>query len=120
MSSAMIPVWIRHGFKCFYFRNDMLNRHTLLRKPFVICFFPFVQLAVLARFLRYHAVGVQYFYPQIPRVGLYQYRFVNPISDTVQPEIVDAPLLLPYIRYLPVLPVDDYPGFDGMPFLFPK
>jgi hypothetical protein len=122
MSSAMVPVWIRHDFKCFDFRIDMLNHRTLLRKPFVICFFPFVQFVVPARFLRCHAVGVRRFYPRIPQASLYRYRFVNPFSDTVriQPEIVDAPLLLPYIRYLPVLPVNGHLGFDGMPFLFPR
>jgi hypothetical protein len=47
---------------------------------------------------------VRRFCRQIPQAGLYRYRFVNPFSDTVliQPEIVDAPLLLPYIRYTPL------------------
>jgi hypothetical protein len=66
-------------------------------------------------------VAVRRCYPMIPQIRLYQYRFSYPIPYTVliEFEIVDASLLLPYVHYLPVLPVDYYLGLYGMTLLFP-
>jgi hypothetical protein len=65
-------------------------------------------------------MGVKRFYPRISQVSLYQYRLVNPAPDAflIQPEIVNAALLLLYVHYPAVLPVDNNLGFYGMPLLF--
>jgi hypothetical protein len=64
---------------------------------------------------------VKRFYPKIPKIRQDHYRLVYraPYTVLIQLEIVDAPLLLPYVQYLPVLPVDDYLGLYGMTLLFP-
>jgi hypothetical protein len=119
MSSAMVPVWIRHDFKCFDFRIDMLITARFFASRLLYAFSRSFSLRFLPDFFGIMLLGCGASIPGYPR---HQYRFVNPFSDTVliQPEIVDALLLLPYIRYLPVLPVDGHLGFDGMPFLFPR
>jgi hypothetical protein len=90
MSSAMIPVWIYHHLECFDFRVDILNDYPFSGKPFIICFFTLVQLVILTRLFGYLTVAVEFFYPQIPEIRLYQYRLVNPI-----PYIVLSPALCP-------------------------
>jgi hypothetical protein len=122
MSSAMIPVRIRHTLKRFYLSVNMFNDYPFPRKPFVVRFLLFVQLVQFAFLLRYPAVFMKFFYPQIAKISLYQNRVPNTFSNgvLVHMKIMRAAFCLPHIQNLFAFPFYDYLCLYRMTLFFPN
>jgi hypothetical protein len=73
----MIPVRIRHALKCFYFGVNVLNNNSFACKSGIIKLLPFSQFMILACFYGNPAIRVKVFYPEIPKVRVYQDGGVN-------------------------------------------
>jgi hypothetical protein len=121
MPSAMIPVRIRHTLKSFYFGVNMFNDNPFACKSGIIKLLPFSQFMILACFYGNPAIHVKVFYPEIPKVRMYQDGFVNRWANGVLKylEIVDAAFRFLDIQDFFAFPVDDYLRLYRMTLLFP-
>jgi hypothetical protein len=113
MPPAMISVGIRHALKCFYFGVHVLNNYPFPRMPCIVSLFAFIQFMIFAFFYGYPTVLVEFFYPKVPKVRVYQDGGGNRRADGVliYLEIVDAAFSFLDINDFLAFPVDDYLRF---------